>query len=188
MGERIVVLLSRIPKVRVLIYTLFLSWVIGRGSRFSRWRAAYWSSFMGCVGTDTMISHHVKIRDPEKISIGSHTHITNNVILDGRGTLTIGDDVLIGYQSIIMTYARGFRDRDTLIRLQPGSASPVVIGNDVWLGARVVVLPGVTIHDGAVIAAGAVVTKDVPAYAVAAGVPARVIGQRGEVDTDVLLG
>ena len=57
--------------------------------------------------------------------------------------------------------------------------APIHIGNKVWLGANVTVLPGVTIGDGAIIAAGAVVTKDVPAGAVAAGVPARIIKQSG---------
>lgn len=55
---------------------------------------------------------------------------------------------------------------------------PVTIGNDVWIGDRVTILPGVTIEDGCIIGAGAVVTRDIPAYSIAAGIPARVIKQR----------
>lgn len=68
--------------------------------------------------------------------------------------------------------------RDRLIREQPGDEHDVVIGNDVWIGAYGIVLPGVTIGDGAVIAAGSVVTKDVAPYTIVAGVPAKQIGQR----------
>jgi maltose O-acetyltransferase len=135
---------------------------------------------MKSVGECSRISHQVKIRAASGISIGKNTHITNRVILDGRGGLTIGDDVLIGYESIIMTATHNYQEPHTPIRLQGSSRKPVVIGNDVWLGARAIVLPSVTIGNGAVVGSGAVVTQDVPAYAVVAGVPAGVIGKRGE--------
>lgn len=61
---------------------------------------------------------------------------------------------------------------------QMRNASPVNIGNDVWIGQNVVILPGVTIHDGAVLAAGAVVTHDVPPYTIVGGVPAKTIKKR----------
>lgn len=67
-------------------------------------------------------------------------------------------------------------------REQPRRERDVVIGNDVWLGARVVVTAGVTIGDGCIVGAGAVVTKDLPANCIAAGVPARVIAQRPEAE------
>ncbi|MBU4174073.1 MAG: maltose O-acetyltransferase [Actinobacteria bacterium] len=66
----------------------------------------------------------------------------------------------------------------TPMREQYGTYGPVTIGSDCWLGAMVVVLKGVTIGDGAVVGAGAVVTTDIPEYAIAVGVPAKVVGER----------
>lgn len=180
MIERFVEIIAHIPKLRVVLYRWFLSWPDSPKPLTSDLRAAYWRVFMKALGSSSKISHQVKIMAPSNISIGKDTHVTNKVILDGRGGLTIGDDVLIGYESIIMTSTHNYQNPDTPIRLQGSYRKPVVIGNDVWLGARVIVLPGVTIGDGAVVGSGAVVTQDVPVYAVVAGVPARVIGKRGE--------
>ncbi|WP_308203244.1 DapH/DapD/GlmU-related protein [Georgenia satyanarayanai] len=87
------------------------------------------------------------------------------------GGITIGDDCLIGHNAVIATLQH---DIDPARRggLEP---SPVVIGSNVWLGANVTVLPGVTIGEDAVIGAGSVVTRDVPAESVAVGSPARVV-------------
>lgn len=120
----------------------------------------------------------VKIQGSPNISIGKNTHVTNKCLLDGRGGLSIGDDVLIGYETIIMSTMHNYEDPNKLIRLQGSRYEPVVIGNDVWLGARVIVLPGVTIGDGAVVATGAVVTKDIPSFAIAGGVPAKILRKR----------
>lgn len=68
--------------------------------------------------------------------------------------------------------------REKKMNLQPNSARPISIGNDVWIGAHCVILPGVKIHDGAVIAAGAVVREDVPPYMIVGGVPAKPLGER----------
>ena len=73
-----------------------------------------------------------------------------------------------------------FADRQASIRLQPKVMQPVKIGRDVWIGSHAVLLPGTTIGDGAVVAAGAVVNGKVPAYHVVGGVPARTIKVRGE--------
>jgi len=146
---------------------------------WGRVRASFWRGQMRFVGSDSYISYHVTIQGPQGISIGHNTRITNNCTLNGRGTLDIGDNVLVGFQSIVLTATHRFQDPDTPIRLQGSDLKPVRIGNDVWIGARVVIQPGVTVGNGAVIGAGAVVTTDVPPFTVVAGVPARVIGRRG---------
>ena len=136
------------------------------------------------LGEGSRISEFVKVLKEENISIGAGTAINNRTIFAGRGGITIGDNVLVGYETIIMTSTWNFQDPDVPIKLQGITTKPVVIGNDVWLGARVIIVPGVTIGDGAVVGAGAVVTKDVPPYTVVAGVPARKIGLRDNAITE----
>lgn len=80
--------------------------------------------------------------------------------------------------SVLVTAANYRFNDGQPVTSQAMDEADVVIGDDVWLGARVMVMPGVTIGDGAIIAAGAVVTKDIPAFAIAAGVPAKVVGER----------
>lgn len=95
------------------------------------------------------------------------------------GHVCIGDNVLMGPEVIILTSGHKYENADVLIRDQGRLPEKTVyIGNDVWIGARAIILPGVRIEDGAVIGAGAVVTKDVPPYTVVGGVPAKVIKQR----------
>jgi maltose O-acetyltransferase len=179
--ERLVEIVSQIPKLRVLFFRAFLFWPALPKPKMSKLRAVYWRAQMKSLGENSRISEYVKILAPSNISIGKSTHITNRVILDGRGELKIGDNVLIGFESIIITLTHKFNDPSSLIRQQGTYSKAVSIGNDVWIGTRVIILPGVNIDDGAVLGSGAVVTKDIPAYSIAAGVPAKVIGQRGDI-------
>jgi maltose O-acetyltransferase len=91
----------------------------------------------------------------------------------------MGDNVMMGPDVIILTGNHVYDSRLLPMRLQGGSEDkPVVINDDVWIGARVIILPGVHIGRGAILGAGAVVTENVPEYAIVAGNPARVIKQR----------
>ena len=97
------------------------------------------------------------------------------------GTCTIGNSVMMGTDVVVITRNHAFARTDIPMMEQGFEEEcPVVIGNDVWIGDRVIILPGVHIGDGAILAAGAVVTKDVPAYAIVGGVPAKVIKMRKE--------
>ena len=107
------------------------------------------------------------------ITIGAGTTIDQGVRLDGRGGLTIGASVSIGPEVALLTAEHDPQSPDFA-----GRTAPVVIEDHAWLGMRAMVLPGVTVGKGAVVAAGAVVTRDVPAYAIVGGVPAKVIGER----------
>lgn len=96
-----------------------------------------------------------------------------------RGPLVIGDDVMMGPDVIIYTENHETSRTDVPMRGQGSTeAKKVTISSDVWIGARVIILPGVTIGRGAIIAAGAVVSKDVPDYSVVGGVPAKVLKYR----------
>ena len=180
----LVKLIANIPGIRVVFYTCLLGWISWPKPLVSNLRATYWRVFMSSLGEGTKISHQVEVKGSNRISIGSNSHITDHVILNGKGGIKIGDDVLIGYQSIIMTSMRNFNNRTVPVRLQGSQLKPVEIGNDVWIGARVMILPGVKIGNGAVIGSGAVVTKDVPDFNIVAGVPAKVVGVRGVIENN----
>ena len=95
------------------------------------------------------------------------------------GSVTIGNNVMMAPECVILTRNHAF-DRTDIPMGEQGvqQEKPVIIGNDVWLGQRVIILPGVHIGNGVIVGAGAVVTKDVPDYAVVAGNPARIIKYR----------
>jgi acetyltransferase-like isoleucine patch superfamily enzyme len=107
------------------------------------------------------------------VRLGDRVEINNFSIINGTGGVDIGDDTLIGPGVRIISYQHRYA-RNATIRSQLVEAKPIRIGRDCWLGANAIILAGVSIGDGAVIAAGAVVREDVPAYAVAAGVPATI--------------
>ena len=127
-------------------------------------------------------------------SLGDYSGIEEFTVIDnGVGSVTIGDHTLIGLrntligpvqignqvmvaQNVVMSGLNHcFQDTSTPIRQQGVSTAPIVIANDVWIGANVSILAGVTIGEHAVVGAGSVVTKDVPPYTVVAGNPARVM-------------
>jgi len=114
-----------------------------------------------------------------RIEIGDCTIIYGGVeVLVHGGRVTIGRNCLITRRATVLTGGHGFQDRDRLIREQPHECSDVRVGDDCWIGYAAILLPGVTVGDGAVVAAGSVVTHEVPPYTVVAGVPARPIGER----------
>jgi acetyltransferase-like isoleucine patch superfamily enzyme len=131
------------------------------------------------LGKNVKISPTAFFKYPEMIQIGDHSFINHlcSVWASPGGAITIGSNVLFGPGTAIISSNHGVA-RGELIRNQPGKDEPINIGDDVWLGAHVVVTAGVTIGDGAVVGAGAVVTTDLPPMSISAGVPARVIGYR----------
>lgn len=107
-------------------------------------------------------------------SVGQNSIVANNV--------QIGDDVMMGPYCIILTQNHEFSKIEiNMIEQGYGERKPVIIDNDVWIGARVTILPGVHVHEHSIIGAGAVVTHDVPAYSVVAGVPAKVVKMRKQI-------
>lgn len=113
-----------------------------------------------------------------KVVIAENVFVGEYVVIYGHGNVEIGENTLIAMHTCIVSSNHTVPPRGELIRYKKDVLLPVKIGKDVWLGAGVKVLGGVTIGDGCVIAAGAVVTKDLPSYSIAAGVPARVIRYR----------
>lgn len=126
----------------------------------------------------TYISDGVTLAFPWRIKIGAGSSLNQGTIIDGMGGVEIGEGVRIAPYVMINTADHEFNDPDVFIKDQGFSCAAVTIEDDVWLGAKACVNKGVTIGKGAVIGAGAVVTKDIPAYSVAVGVPAKVVGER----------
>jgi len=125
------------------------------------------------IGKHTSIHKGCQFYQIEALEIAEHTVINMHVILDARRGLGIGQNVSISEYAAIYTLQHDLDDPDFAIE-----GGPVVIEDYVFIGARAIILPGVTIGKGAAVAAGAVVTKDVPAYAVVGGVPAKFIRER----------
>lgn len=122
------------------------------------------------------IYSRLEIREPYKVKIGDGTIIGDNVILDGRNGIEIGSNVNFSSNASIWTEQHDHRD--PYFRCETQIKGPVIIGDRVWIGPNTIILHSVNIGEGAVIAAGAVVTKDVEPYAIMAGVPAKKIGER----------
>ena len=138
------------------------------------------------VGSGFSLGRNCSIycQDPERgsrLTIGNRVALNDNVTLnaDCGGQIEIGNDVLIAPNVVVRAANHRFANRDAPIRTQGHDAGSIHIGDDVWIGANAVILPGVTIGRGAVIGAGSVVTRDVSDYTIVAGVPARPVGTRG---------
>ena len=112
------------------------------------------------------------------MSVGRNFHVNAGAFLYGRGGLTIGDHVMIGPNAVIVSSQHRYDDPRLPMALLGHQTAPVTIGSDVWIGANTVVLPGVTIADGTIVSAGAVVTQDTAPFTIVGGVPARQIGER----------
>ena len=128
-------------------------------------------------GKDINIEKGADFGKGDGIQIGDNSGLGINCYV--RGPLVIGRDVMMGPDVMIFHGDHEMSRRDIPMRLQGDSESKqVVIGDDVWIGARVIILKGVHVGKGAVLAAGAVVSKDVPEYAIVGGVPAKVLKYR----------
>ena len=114
-----------------------------------------------------------EIRSPRKLKIGANSCLGHKATLDARGGLTIGENVNFSSEVMIWTAQHDYRSPTFETDFKP-----VVVGDYAWLGPRCIILPGVTIGKGAVVAAGAVVSKNVEPYTVVGGVPARKIADR----------
>ena len=133
------------------------------------------------IGRRTILTAWKKEKDPS-IIIGDNVAIGNDCHITAINRITLGDNVLLGEKVTITDNSHGLTNIYEELRVPPRkrnlfSKGPVILENNVWIGDKATILPGVIIGDGAVIAANAVVSKDVPAYCVAGGNPAKIIKQ-----------
>lgn len=125
------------------------------------------------IGKYSAVHMDLKLMTRGGVEIGNHTVINRDCTLDGRGGLLIGNNVSISPEVMILT-----AEHDVNSSSFAGVVGRVVIQDYAWIGSRATILPGVTIGKGSVVAAGAVVTKDVPEYTIVGGIPAKTIGTR----------
>lgn len=176
------------PKIKDRLYNYWLDFelllltIIGNIPVSSIRSYAY--EFCGMkLGKDSVIHLWARFYEPKNIEIGDDTQIGDNCFLDGRDKLKIGDHVDIASQVLIYNEEHNIGSLDF-----EASRSPVEIGDYVFVGPRSIILPGVKIGKGAVVAAGAIVTKNVPEFAIVAGIPAVKIGDRQNKNPKYILG
>jgi acetyltransferase-like isoleucine patch superfamily enzyme len=120
-----------------------------------------------------MFYHNPVVNDPENLFVGYGVTFNYGVYINAREKVVIGSNVRISAYAVIETAGLKYKDGSNLSATYKHSYQPVTIGDHVWIAARAMILPGVRVGDGAVIAGGAVVTKDVPPHHLAKGCPAR---------------
>lgn len=180
--------------------TGFFAIVPGRIGRLVR--RTYYRCVLAESGKRLSVGRNVELACPRNIRLGDEIYLVDGAVLracgnarltighrfsangnariiaDNGGEIVIGSSVMIGPNVVIRASNHGTAQIDLPMWDQGHAAGRIVIGDDVWIGANAVVVSNVTIGSHVVIAAGAVVTRDVPDFAIAAGVPARVIADR----------
>lgn len=154
---------------------------IGEGVRFvgvPEFDPDYRSSLAVNVGSAVTIYPHVSIRGRGRLIIGDSCSINGGVIFGLTCDLTLGQHVMVADNVSFRTADHEYSDLDVPMLEQGERSLPIVVGDDVWIGANATILRGVTIGRGAIIGAQAVVVKDVQPYEIVGGVPAKSIGSR----------
>ena len=132
-----------------------------------------------CLGDSVSLLENTLISaNRGHVTIGDNSWLGPNSVIYGNGGVAIGEDVLIASHCVINTVSHTFNRLDIPMNEQDIKCDPVVIENDVWIGTGATILQGVHIGQGSIIGAGAVVTRSIPPFSIALGVPARVTGSR----------
>ena len=127
-------------------------------------------------GGNVIVKNRCYFGNGDRLEIGNNSHLGQNATLGG--TISIGNDVLMGPDVVIMAMSHAFDRVDIPVNQQGSTEEKIVIGDDVWIGTRVIILPGVKIGNHTIIAAGSVVTKSCEPYSIIGGVPAKLIRKR----------
>lgn len=155
------------------LLTFIYNEVVGQ-MPFRSIRRMYLRGWLGNFGAGTGVQLGCRFLNGRKVHLGERNIINFGCLFDGRKFhIRTGDDVSIGPEAVILTLGHDPQSPEFADR-----GGDVIIGNRVWIGYRALILPGVEIGEGAVVGAGAVVTKNVEPFAIVAGNPARKIGER----------
>ena len=154
-------------------FIFYLIYITGKIPSQTIRKFIYKQLFRVQIGNGVVIYGGAEIRTPKLLSIGKKSIIGHKAILDARNGLEIGKNVNLSTGVWIWTLQHDPHDPNFATK-----GGKVTIKDYAWLSCRTVILPGITVGEGAVVAAGAVVTKDVPDYSIVGGIPAMVIGSR----------
>lgn len=158
------------------LYLSFLL-VLPNTSFFSKLRRRYYKFKGSDIDSRASIAANVRILG--YINLGKGSSIAHNCTLSGfKAGIHIGNYVMIAPNCVLVAFSHGFSDLTIPMAKQKNVEEPIVIGNDVWIGANCTITKGVKIGDGAIVAANSCVNKDVPAYAIVGGVPAKILKYR----------
>ena len=157
------------------------------GYRFGNWLRSWIAKHLfRKTGKNIVIKHGAYFADGRNIVMGNYSQL--GIDCKVENDLVMGDYVLMAPEIVIYSSMHEYIDVNVPVMLQgAGEKKPVIIGNDVWIGLRVIIMPGIKIGNHVIIGAGAVVTHDIPNYAVVGGVPARIIRYRIENDNGEVL-
>lgn len=156
--------MKRICRLLIQIIDHFIVFCDSNAARVLR--RIFYRPILTFCGTNVTIEKNAIV--DYKVSIGDNSGIGENARLTGN--ITIGNNVMMGPNVEMWVRNHNFMSTEIPMNLQgSGEESPIVVGNDVWIGSRSIILPGVHIGDGAIIAAGSVVSKDVPPFAIVGG-------------------
>ena len=176
---------TRVSTVFMEIMVFFLH-LVGH-IPFHNFRRFFYRLFGMKIGKESTIHMGLRLYNPANINIGTDSIIGENSILDGRAKLFIGNHVDIASEVMVYNSEHNVNS-EHFAAVENIIEEPVTIENYVFIGPRAIILPGVKIGKGAIVGAGAVVTKDLPPYAIAGGVPAKIIGERRNKELHYKLG
>lgn len=130
------------------------------------------------IAVSAKLGNHVKILGPTGLVIESDVAVASDVVLDARGGLHLQRGALIGFESILLTYTHASSDSTRPVHHQGVVSRPITIGENCWIGARCIVLPGGSVGSRSIVGASAVVSRSVPDDSIAVGNPARTVKTR----------
>ena len=143
------------------------------------YKLRYWAArkLLAFCGKNVVVKDKCYFGNGKNLKVGDRSQLGQNARLGG--TITIGEDVVMGPDVVMMATSHEFKDLNTPINQQGAKPEePIVIGNDCWIGTRVIILPGVHLGNKCIVAAGAVVTRSFPDNSIIGGVPAKLIKTR----------
>jgi acetyltransferase-like isoleucine patch superfamily enzyme len=137
------------------------------------------------LGKEALIYPGVYLVHTYGLEIGSRFSVNSGAMIDGRGGISIGSSVMVGPHTVLVSSSHQFKNMLEPMSSRDHIMQPLVIKDDVWIGANAFIKGGVTIGQGVVVAAGSSVLKDVEDFKIVGGIPARTIGDRRDVNHDL---